>query len=218
MDLSNSISTVIPSVEGRVLQVLARTDMPLSGTRVASFIPTATREGVRRALHRLVDSGLVIAESAPPSILYTGNADHLLWPAVAQLMRDADQIVHLLKRRAVSFTETLFPDATERERLTLALFGSVARGDSGPDSDIDVLLIAPDDIDTDRVDGLIATLIDGLGAATGNDANVHAVTRSRFDELAAQDDPMIASWTADATVFHGPDFRRRLRGARWDER
>jgi hypothetical protein len=60
--MSNAISTVIPSVEGPVLQVLARTDMPLSGSRIASLIPNVTVEGVRRALHRLVASGLVNAE------------------------------------------------------------------------------------------------------------------------------------------------------------
>lgn len=216
MDLSNPISAVIPSLEGRVLQVLARTDLPLSGSRIASLIPTATREGVRRALHRLVDAGLVNAEFVPPAMLYVANGDHLLWPTIAELMSAADRVVHLLTQRTLAFTATLFPDSSDRERITLALFGSVARSESGPDSDIDVLLIAPDDIDPERIDGLVTTLVDGLGAATGNSANVYALTRSRFDELVTERDPLIPSWSADAVVFNGPDFRRRLRGASWD--
>ncbi|HEY8718426.1 nucleotidyltransferase domain-containing protein [Pengzhenrongella sp.] len=211
--MSNPISTVIPSVEGRVLQVLARTDMPLSGSRIAALIPNVSVEGVRRALHRLLASGFVIAEPVPPAILYSANGDHLLWPAVALLMSDADQIVLLLQRRIIKFIDMLIRDKQDRERLTIALYGSVARGDSRPDSDIDVVLIAPDDMREEAVDGLVSTLIDGVEAATGNECNVYAATRSQLDQLIEEGDPMIASWLSDAVTFQGPDLRRYIKAS-----
>ncbi|MDA8438486.1 MAG: nucleotidyltransferase domain-containing protein [Propionibacterium sp.] len=215
MDLSDGIAAVLPTVEGRVLQVLARTDMPLSGSRIASFIPTASREGVRLALRRLVHSGLVLAQSAPPALMHAANRRHLLWPAIEQLVLVADQVVYALKLRIVEQVEALFP--RETGRISLALFGSVARGESGPDSDVDVLLITPDDLDAALVEALVIAIIDDVGSATGNECNVYAITRARFDELATNDDPIISSWRADAVVFSGPDFHRRLTGAPWHE-
>ena len=215
MNLSDAITAVIPTVEGRVLQVLARTDVPLSGSRIASLIPNASREGVRLALRRLDHSGLVLAQSAAPALMHVANRRHLLWPAIERLVLVADQVVYTLKLRIVEQVESLFPHDTGR--ISLALFGSVARGDSGPDSDVDVLLITPDDLDAALVEALVVKIIDAVGAATGNECNVNAITRARFDELATGDDPIIASLTADAVVFSGPNFRRRLKGAPWDE-
>jgi predicted nucleotidyltransferase len=215
--MSNAISAVIPSLEGRVLQVLARTDTPLSGSRIAGLIPNVTVEGVRRTLHRLLASGLVIAEPVPPAILYSANRDHVLWPSVERLMSDADQIVRLLQVRIIQFIDVLIRDDHDRERLSVALYGSVARGDSGPDSDIDIVLIAPDDMRDEVIDGLVATLIDGVQAATGNECNVYAVTRTQLGDLIEEGDPMVASWRSDAVTFHGPDVRRHIGGASWDE-
>lgn len=217
VDLSDAISAVIPTVDGRVLQVLARTDTPLSGSRIASFIPSASREGVRLAIRRLAGHGIVVARPAPPAVLYTANRDHLLWPAVQQLMLDADQVVYLLRRRIVEQVRAVFSDEADHGRITAALFGSVARGDSGPDSDVDLLLVTPDDLDAASVEALVVAVIDEVQTATGNDCNVYATTRAGFDRLAEVGDPMAASWTDDAVTFHGPDVRRRLRGAAWDE-
>jgi predicted nucleotidyltransferase len=217
MDLGNAVMDVIPSMEGRVLQVLARTYEPLSGTRVAKFIPSATREGVRLALNRLVAAGLVDARPVPPAIVFTANREHLLWPAIAQLMSDVDQVVHLLRKR-ISTTIIREVAATgESDRVSAALFGSVARDDARPDSDVDLLIVMPDELGEDATEQLVAALIDDVQAATGNHCNVYAATRSRFDHLVAAHDPMVASWQKDAVVLHGPDIRRRLRGAPWDD-
>jgi hypothetical protein len=69
MDLNEPITSVIPTLEGRVLQVLARTELRLSGSRIASLIPRASNAGVRVALSRLVDRGLLNGRSAPPAVL-----------------------------------------------------------------------------------------------------------------------------------------------------
>ena len=51
--------------------------------------------------------------------------------------------------------------------LQVILFGSVARGDDGPDSDVDLLVVFPE-IDESRVNDLLAqlSLTAGIGPAT----------------------------------------------------
>ncbi len=46
--------------------------------------------------------------------------------------------------------------------LRIILFGSAARGEMGPDSDVDVLVVMPDDADPLRVGQLLHTLFRGL--------------------------------------------------------
>ena len=58
------------------------------------------------------------------------------------------------------------------------LFGSVARGEAGPDSDYDLLVIVPDDAQPERSDSDLAyRILRGTGIAT----DVVVWTRSSFE-------------------------------------
>ncbi|MBI3089068.1 MAG: nucleotidyltransferase domain-containing protein [Candidatus Tectomicrobia bacterium] len=66
--------------------------------------------------------------------------------------------------------------AYQPERIYL--FGSVARGESGPDSDYDLLLVVPDDAPPERHDSDLAYKV---LRGTGIGADVVVWTRSRFE-------------------------------------
>lgn len=67
-------------------------------------------------------------------------------------------------------------EAYRRERVYL--FGSAARGDAGPDSDFDLLLVVPDDAPSQRRGSRLAyEVLRGTGTA----ADVLVCTRSYFD-------------------------------------
>lgn len=63
--------------------------------------------------------------------------------------------------------------------LRIILFGSAARGEMGPDSDIDVLVVMPDGVHRRRTAQLLYRQIRGLGVpfdilvATPNDLEMH---------------------------------------------
>jgi len=68
-------------------------------------------------------------------------------------------------------------DAYRPERIYL--FGSTARGDGGPDSDLDLLVIVPDDAPLERQSSRLAyTALRGTGIA----ADVLVCTRRYFEE------------------------------------
>jgi predicted nucleotidyltransferase len=63
--------------------------------------------------------------------------------------------------------------------LRVYLFGSAARGDAGPDSDYDVMVVVPDDAPAEFRDcDLASRALRGLGIAK----DVLVWTRSNFDE------------------------------------
>ena len=69
---------------------------------------------------------------------------------------DQDPVLAEIVRRLV--------DAYQPERIYL--FGSKARGDAGPDSDYDLLIVAPDDAPPQRRDGKLAyEALWGVGAS-----------------------------------------------------
>jgi len=73
--------------------------------------------------------------------------------------------------------------------LRVYLFGSVARGDAGPDSDYDILLVVPDDASPERRrSGIAYEALWGTGAA----ADVLVWTVTDFDSRV----PVVASLPA----------------------
>lgn len=216
MDLSDPISAVIPSIDGRVLLSLARSGLPMTGHQVARLAGVSP-EGARKVLLRLRDHGLVTTMRAGSAVMYAANRRHLMWPGIQQLVSDADRAVGSVKAIIGGTIDEVIGERGS-SRVTAALYGSVARGESRADSDVDVLLVFPDEESAEVTDALVVAVIDTVQEATGNVCNVYAATRTEFDALVVRDDPMIASWAADAHVFRGPDFRRRLRGMPWDGR
>jgi len=64
------------------------------------------------------------------------------------------------------------------QQLRIYLFGSKARGDDGPHSDCDLLVVAPDDASSERRDSQLAY---GALWGTGTAADVVGCTNSYFE-------------------------------------
>jgi hypothetical protein len=209
VDLSNPISAVVPSLEGPVLAVLAQAGAPLSGSRVADLVPHASNPGVRAALGRLVEHGTVLAERSSHAVLYRANREHIAWPAIETAVGFAIRARHVLGERLAVLVATHL--GNERAAgTTIALFGSVARGTSTPDSDVDVVLLVPDDVPEHELQRLVLDMTAGVERWTGNVCSVFELSTGRLAELVRTEDPMVRSWLDDATTISGPDLRGLL--------
>ncbi len=196
MDFSTPISAVIPSLDGPVLQVLARADRPLSGRQVHAGAGTGSVAGVRLVLQRLASTGLVHVDEAGSSLLYRLNRKHLAAPAI-----------ELLSDLRATFAATLSADlATWRiPPIHASLYGAAARGEGDLTSDVSLLLVRPDEVASDnllweeQVSRLMAAIVDLTGNPVDvceislNDLAVHLFTR----------DPILDEWRNTPVPLRG---------------
>lgn len=165
MDFQRPFSVVAPTLDGDVLDVLAGADDEFTGRRIHRVLGRGSEHGVRKAADRLVQQGIVSRRQAGQAKLYSLNRSHLAAPYVEGLGSLRAQLVERLK-------ETV--GAWEKPAAALLLFGSVARGEAGPDSDLDLLVVRRRNTkeDLDRWQDQLAVLESDATAWTGNEARV----------------------------------------------
>ena len=102
---------------------------------------------VKRDLDRLVALGVVKRQVEDSVILYAVSHESAVWVALTRLIRELSAPDVLVKEavRDVAGIDSAF------------IYGSVARGEEGPDSDIDLFIVG-DDIDRRALYGSLAEL------------------------------------------------------------
>lgn len=169
--LEQPLATVTPTIDGDVLAALARADQAFSARALHRVIARHSADGVRRALNRLVVQGTVSVEEAPPAKLYRLNRRHLAAPYVTGLAQLRDEFLRRLRERL---------DTWRPMPVYAALFGSAARGEMRNDSDIDLFVVRPDDVEVDdeRWSEQRHLLLVDASAWTGNDVRPFELSAS----------------------------------------
>lgn len=212
MNLSDPITALMPTLEGQVLRILARTTAPLTGSRVAQLVSSGSNSGTRTALERLVAQGTVLARRAGQAILYTANRDHLAWPAIECAVQTADSLIDILEARIAALIREYLGEIIA-PRVTSALFGSVAQGTSTSESDVDIVVLYPDNVDESTAEDLTENLAEAVELWTGNACNIYMLSDAQLSYMVERHDPVADAWAAEARTFHGPELRRRMRRA-----
>ena len=204
MDISNPLRSLAPTVEGDVLAVLVRSQMPLTGRRIHELAGRSYSQ-VREVLHRLEVHGLVDAEDHGAAVAYSFNREHVLATAVETASAAGGEVERRLRAAFEGWTP---PPAA------VVLFGSFARRDGGPESDVDVLLIRPNDI-ADGDDLWTAQrydLVRNVERWTGNSTQIIELTSSELHRAIERTDDLIAAVRRDGRVLVGPTLRSLLAG------
>lgn len=194
MDVASPIRSVVPSLDGPVLAVLASTTAPLSLAEVHRRAG-GSKSGVRQVLVRLVGEGLV--HGVPGG--YVLNRDHVAAPAVDLLANLHGELASRIRAEVERW-----PGPVE----LVGLYGSAARRDGGSESDIDVLVVS----EAADLDDLVDHLTERIQAWTGNPAQVLGVRPADLRRLRRAKEPITANWDRDLVVIVGD--RRVLRGPR----
>jgi len=194
VDVAVPLRSVVPTLDGPVVAVLAATTAPLSLAEVHRRAGGGSKSGVRRVLLRLVAEGLV--HEVPGG--YRLNRDHVAAPAVELLANLHGELVARIRDDVGTWSPA--------PRL-VGLFGSAARRDGDASSDIDLLVVS-DDPNADDVDRLRAR----IEAWTGNTAQVLALTPADVRRLRRAKEPIVAVWERELAVISGE--RQALKGTR----
>lgn len=204
MDLGRPINTVIPSLDGAVLEVLAHTTRLISGRQVHQLAGTGSEAGVRLVLNRLSRTGLVHVHDAGNSLLYSLNRRHLAAEVVIRLADLRTAFIAMLSEEI---------DRWAVKPLHASLFGSAARGDGTTESDVDLLLVrtdAQDELDM-RWQEQLAMLAELILARTGNRAQMYDLSAGGLRKHLSTGEPIVDEWRRDAVTLFGPDFTKFLR-------
>ena len=196
MDLTSPLHSLIPTLDSAVLEVLAGTESSLSLTQVTRLAPRGSRPGLALAMDRLVEQGLVLATPANRGDMYRLNRDHVLADAVVSASRARSAILARIGEHATRM---------EPRPVHVSVFGSFARREAGPASDIDVLFVmsaAPDDAWHEQV----SRLDDQVQAWTGNRMEYLVFSGSELSRVVERQEPIVDSWLADCVTVHGPSI------------
>lgn len=173
MLLQRPFEVITTATEGPVLEVLAGADTWFSIAQVWKLSGVRSRDQVRRVLARLATTGILDEEKVANSLRYRLNREHLAAPSIMEIASTRRRLLQRIR-------ETLAP---ETQLVYAALFGSAARGDMHPGSDIDVFLVRigeslsgePDD---EAWDARVLKLEMLITRWTGSPVNVFAMYES----------------------------------------
>lgn len=206
MDLTHPAGAVVPSLDADVLLVLAATALPLTGRQVHRLAGRGSWTGVWKVLIRLERHGLVHVTQAGNANQYTLNRDHVAAPAALAL---ADLRGRLFDRIA---------DAArgwDIRPLAVSVFGSAARGDGGPDSDIDLFVVRPTEIHDDHPGWAadLAHLSASVRLWSGNAATIVQASPGEVSAMMDRQEPIVESLRRDAVLLLGSDVLHPSEGA-----
>jgi len=180
MDLDRPLAIITPTLDGDVLAVVAGRDGAFTTGQIHRLLTQHSEEGIRKVLRRLTDQGIVRSERVGNAFSYQLNQEHLATPHIIAIAETKKTFLERLEELLKSW---------QPRPVYAAVFGSSARGQMRPSSDIDLLLVRPQEIVDahweDQVDHLAVTVTRWLG----NDTRVieftegEIVARRRGDRL-----------------------------------
>jgi predicted transcriptional regulator len=163
------LSTVTPTLDGDVLAVLANNEATFTTGQLHRVLRRHSEEGIRKVLQRLVRQGVVHVERVGQAFAYQLNRDHLAAEHIIALARLSKTFLERLEGRLQSWRVP---------PVYAAVFGSAARGSMDAASDIDLLLIRPDDVNDEVWEEQVNDLVTDVTKWIGNDARPLELTAS----------------------------------------
>ena len=186
MDVSNPISSVIPSLDGYVYAALSSTNSPMTLGAVHQLTEGASKSGVRTVLLRMVASGVV--DLVPGG--YRLNREHLAAGPIEALASLYGELIRRIRAEV---------DSWQPKPLLVGLYGSAARRDGDEASDIDLLIVG----DVENLGDSAMHLAHLIERWTGNPAQVVLKGSAEVGRLRRAEEPIVTSWEQDLVEISG---------------
>ena len=182
MDFNQPVQALIPGAQGRILAVLAQTTAELSLRTIARLSDVSPAQ-TSRVLPPLVRLGLVTRREVPPSTLFALERTHVAAEPLLRLARSRELALERMGELAAALP--VMP-------VSVIVFGSFARGDGEPSSDIDVVLVRPTEADPESDHWLAAMhqWTTQLSSFTGNNVEILEVGEDEVGERLSGDRPV----------------------------
>ncbi|MGH2751959.1 MAG: MarR family transcriptional regulator [Actinomycetota bacterium] len=175
MDFRSPVQALIPGAQGKILSVMTRAGEPLNLRTIAELAGVSAGQ-TSRVLGRLVGLGLVERRDVPPIALFRLLEGNLASQFVLQLTQLRRSFLDRAATSALSI---------EPAPVNVTIFGSMARDQVGPESDIDLLVVraagtTPEDDLWAKSLGMFEHEVETLA---GNNLSVVEVAEEELPEL-----------------------------------
>lgn len=213
VQLQNPLAVISPTLDADVLAILARAPQTTFTTgqlrrlmhKGAGDAPRSI-PGIRKVLERLIEQGIVVGDRAGRTALYRLNGDHLAANHVMALAMLRGELLDRMEKALASWRP---------KPVYAAMFGSAARGQMRPESDIDVFIVWLDADQALSGERETSAFADQVTRWTGNDTRLLIWTEDEVRERAGRE-PVLAFIAEDALTICGASvwLRRVLKTAR----
>ena len=206
MNYRRPLETIVPGVLGRVLGVLTRTEAELTMRTVAQLADVSVNRAVT-VLNELVSLGIVERRDAGSSALVRLAHDNEAARSITQLGQLYERVVTRLEKEAGRIAPM---------PASVVLFGSFARGEADNASDIDVLIVRPDDLSEgdERWTDAVGRWTSRAQRTTGNPVNVVEVGASEVPRLLRRRGSVWSNIAEEGRVLAGADLQSLATGTR----
>ena len=195
MDFVRPIEAIVPGAQGRMLAVLAETTAELNLRTIAQLAGISQAQA-SRLLPNLVALGVVERREVPPASLFRLVPEHVASQALLDLARSTDAVLDEMGRLA---------GALPHSPVSVIVFGSFARREAEVESDIDVVVVRPTEVDEDddAWSASLETWRRDVRQLTGNPVEVLEVNADEAATKLAGRAQVWADIRRDGRVVHG---------------
>ena len=195
MDYVHPVEAVIPGAQGRLLATLVETTAELS-LRTLARLSRVSLAQASRVLPGLVELGLVERREVPPSSLFRLLRSNVATRSIVELARSREAVLEILGSSAA-----MLPIPP----VSVIVFGSFARRQAGPQSDLDLVIVRPDHLgedDTRWAEGLEAWRVE-MSEVVGNSVSILELSRAEVRERLSNPAPLWQDIRRDGIVVSG---------------
>jgi predicted nucleotidyltransferase len=195
VDYTRPVQALIPGAQGKILGVLADTTAQLNLTTISRLAGVSLAQA-SRVLPELVHLGLVDRVEAPPSALF-----RLMDESVAGRLVRSMTNLRFLALEAVGDCSAVQKPPPE----LVIVFGSFARGEADAESDLDIVIVRPadiDDSDSAWAESTV-TLSQDLARALGNPVNTLEVEANDLERRLKSRSELWRSIRNEGIVVYG---------------
>lgn len=182
--MTNLVDIVSSRVKAELLRLLFGLSQPELHLRELGRQSGLSLSTVQQELRRLTRVGLVTARKDGNRIYYRANSDHPVHRDLCALVLKTDGLAGVLQ------------PALKTAEVSLAfVFGSVARGDTGAGSDVDLMVIGEVGLRK------LTSLLSGIAGRVGREINPHVMTPEEFAKRKADRDHFVTSVLGSPKLF-----------------
>lgn len=202
--LFNALNEVLGSTtKVQILRALMPLGARVSGNEARALAGVRSKSAMLGALRALVDLGIVERDDTRRIQLFRINRNHDLVPPLTALFTAEGE---RFARLRTALEEVLDGGAVREHTLSIILFGSNARGDAKPGSDVDLLVVVRDEPAVEPVHDAVIGAYPELWRRFGLRISPYVLDRDRVRERYRDGDPLMQNIASEGRTLYGTHF------------